>query len=482
MKRKLLAAAAPFAALLVAGCAPSTSMTALIHMIEPQERYFRAEVIEPFNRRRRADIDVAHYAAIDSLGETLRQRRGEAGLVKTPFDKAWSLVDQGLIMPLNDILTPDEMREFDDIYLLTSLGAKDGKIYYTPRKFETRIMVYRKSKVAEAMAVWRKRRDEISESLAPFNGYGLPATYVLEEEPGEWDYFDIYTLGWIWAHTPVDGEAAPRIAHRGKRYSGTALRIIDRVYQCGGDSAAVLSMRSPAVTDAYHWEAAYAAGGIYTPRMWEEAWSGSGVWSGFAQGAVYLSFMTQLDCFFIHGTGRDGLEGYLDDPDDMGVAPMPAGCSLELDAHGEPLRRGSRAITTGGWWWGIPAGTPDPRASYELARHITSAENQIAGCSRFGMIPVRKDILDDMSMLFGGGWISEVYAVSFKQLMHNKYTVLPSHPRFDAVRNAYLDAWFDIVAEKNWSDGGEAPSREYIARLLTEQYGAAVQRLIARGR
>jgi ABC-type glycerol-3-phosphate transport system substrate-binding protein len=453
-------------------------MPVLIHMIDAQQNYFTEEVLPPFGEERNLEMVVHHYQSVDSLDAELREADGRIALVKVPFDKSWSLVADGLIKPLNSFLTDDEFREFEDTYLLTSLGKRGEKQYYIPRKFETRIMVYRKSKVAEAIAVWRTHRKAISESLARYNGYGLPATYLMEENPNEWDFFDVFAAGWIWAHTPYEGKTTPRVAHRGKRYSGTALRVIDRVYQCGGDSAAVLSMSGEAVVDAFHWEAVYAAAGIYNRRMWKDEWSGVGVWEGFRDGEVFLSFMTQLDCFFIHGTGRDGLEGYLDDPDDMGVATMPQGGSVELDAKGVVKREGSRAITTGGWWWGIPHDAPRPKAAYELARHITDTKNQVQGCSRFGMIPVRKEILSDISMLFGGGWITSVYDVSLRQLMHNKYTVIPYNPHFDSIRDLYLDAWFRIVVNGRWTGMGDVPNREFIKNLLEREYARTAKRYL----
>jgi ABC-type glycerol-3-phosphate transport system substrate-binding protein len=466
------------AAAIALRCAPSSRMQVLIHMIDAQENYFTNEVLPAFGDAKNYEMAVIHYESVDSIDAELGEHAGRVALVKVPFDKGWSLVSEGLIKPLNSFLADEDLREFHDTYLLTSLGKRDGKQYYIPRKLETRIMVYRKSKVAEAVALWRKHREAINEALKKYNGYGLPATYLMEEDPNEWDYFDVFAAGWIWAHTPYGGRTAPRVAHRGKRYSGTALRVIDRVYQCGGDSAAVLSMTGDAVVDAFHWEAVYAAEGIYSERMWKEEWSGVGVWEGFKDGDVFLSFMTQLDCFFIHGTGRDGLDGYLKDPADMGVAAMPQGGSVELDDEGSVVRPGVRAITTGGWWWGIPHDAPEPKASYELARHITSTKNQVQGCSRFGMIPVRKDILSDISMLFGGGWITNVYDVSLKQLMHNKYTVLPYNPNFDSIRNLYLDAWFEIVVNRQWAGMGDIPNRDYIGNLLEGKYAQAVKQYL----
>ena len=203
----------------------------------------------------------------------------------------------------------DEMKEFRSSYMLTSLGTYGGKQYLIPRKFETRIMVYCKSKVADAISRWPTYKDAINEDMKKINGYGLPPTYVLEEDPNKWDFFDVYVVGWIWAHTPYEGKTVPRIGHRGKRYSGTSLRIIDRVFQCGGDSTQVLTMNGEAVTDAFMWEAVYASS-VYNKRMWEEAWSGTEIWKAFRDGDVFLAFMTQVDCFFIHGTGTDGLDGY----------------------------------------------------------------------------------------------------------------------------------------------------------------------------
>ncbi|MFW5775332.1 MAG: extracellular solute-binding protein [Chitinivibrionales bacterium] len=437
-------------------------------MIDEQDKYFQKEVVPSFEKENAARMDVVHYEHLDSIGNMLG-KYPEAALVKIPFSEGSRLAESELLLPLNRFLTEEELREYRNTYLLTSLAERRGECYFVPRKFETRIMVYRKSKVAWAYARWREHRTAIHEALQPLNGYGLPATYILEQDPGEWDYFDVFAVGWLWANADGGADGAGRVAHRGKRYTATAQRIIDRVYQCGGDSAAVVSLQGEAVSDAFYWEAMYAYAGIYNPRMWEKKWSGSDIWQGFADEEVYLSFMTQLDCFYLHGTGRDGLNGYLSDPEDMGVAIMPRGCSVTLDEQGSVVRRGTHAITTGGWWWGIPAQTPDPRKSYALARHITNTDNQIQECSRFGMIPVRKDILSDMSLLFGGTWISQIYSVSFKQLMHNNRNTVPAHTGIDQIIDTYLDAWFQIVVEQDWSSDGKVPDRNYVKSIL-QQY------------
>ncbi|MDD5673498.1 MAG: extracellular solute-binding protein [Chitinivibrionales bacterium] len=468
------------AAFLIAGCAAPPRMSVLIRMIKPQEDYFTNTIIADFNTTHHAAVSVVHYEQTDALEAEIKAAAPSVGLVKIPFDKCNTLIARGLLKPLDSILTPAELADFKKTYLLTSLGRSKDLQYLVPRKFETRLMVYSKSKVADAVASWRAFKDSIDAALKPCNGYGLPSTYMLKSDPNQWDFYDLFVVGWVWAHTVYDGVKCPRIANRGKRYSGTSLGVIDRVYSLKGDSTAMLRLQGDAVVDAFHWEALYAACNIYNKKMWTEAWSGTEIWKGFQSEEVFLSFMTQLDCFFIHGTGQDDLEGYLKVPDDLGVATMPAGCSVELDEHGMVRRAGCKSITTGGWWWGIPATTPHPRLSYELAMAITNTQNQIQESSRFGMIPVRKDILGDMSMLYGGGWITRIYEASLQQLIFNKYTTIPGNAHFDRIGGLYLDAWYDIVVDRNWSGKSlDFPNRAFIQKLLEEKYAPQAQKILS---
>jgi ABC-type glycerol-3-phosphate transport system substrate-binding protein len=461
------------------GCTAPKQSEILIKMLKAQEDYFAREIIAGFDRENHAKTIVVPYENTGDLEAEMVKHAGKAAVVKIPFEKSKALIRKNLLKPLDSFLTDDEMKEFRSSYLLTSLGMYGDKQYLVPRKFETRVMVYCKSKVADAISRWRTYKDAVNADMKKINGFGLPATYVLEDDPNKWNFFDVYVVGWIWAHTPYDGKTVPRIGHRGKRYSGTSLRIIDRVFQCGGDSTQVLTMNGDAVSDAFMWEAVYASS-VYNKKMWEEAWSGTEIWKGFKSGDVFLAFMTQVDCFFIHGTGTDGLEGYLNNPDDMGVATMPAGCSVQLDENGTVIRDGKKSVTTGGWWWGIPATTPDPRLSWTMVKYITGTKSQIQDCSRFGMIPVRKDILADMSMMFGGGWITDIYETSFRQLMQNKYAVLPGDAHLEEIGNVYLDAWYDIVVHKNWAASGDIPQWQYVRQLLATTYVPRVASILAR--
>lgn len=438
-------------------------------MMPDQETYFKNEVVPAFEKKEKCTVEVIHYGSTDSLETILRQRAGTISLVKVPSDKAGQLMRNGMFAPLDSMLTPAELQRFHNDYLLTSLGAMDGRQYLIPRKFETRVMVYCRSKVADAVASWRTWKDSIDEVLRKYNGFGLPSTYLLEEDPNQWDYFDVFVAGWIWGHTKYNGKMQARIGHRGKKYSGTSQRIIDRIFQLGGDSAAVMGMKGEAVVDALYWEALYTSADIYNNRMWSDRWSGADIWRRFASEDVFLAFMTQLDCFFLHGTGRDNLEGFFPRSDDMGVATMPRACSAALDAAGIP-RYGSKSLTTGGWWWGIPADAPDRLEGFRLASFVTGTTEQIQECTRFGMIPVRKDILGDMSMMFGSGWIADVYKVSFMQLVQNGFTVLPRSKDLSDVGKIYLSLLDEIVVNRKWSAEGDLPQRDYIAGIIASSY------------
>jgi ABC-type glycerol-3-phosphate transport system substrate-binding protein len=453
---------------------PPFNVKILISMLKSQGEFFEEEIIKPYAKKEKVRVGIENFENVDSISWHMGRHPGQICVVKVPFDKASALVEKGLMRSLDDFLTSDEIVEADETYLLSSLGKVGGKQYYLPRKFETRIMVYLKSKVADAVASWREDSINISNVCKKYNGYGLPINYTLEEDPNKWDFYDVLVVGLIWKNTPYNDKKAGRIGHRSKQYSGTALRVIDRAFSLGADSAAIVRMSGDAVTDAFYWETVYAASGCYCPKMRQEQWSGLNIWEGFRGGDVFLSFMTQLDCFMIHGTGRDEINGYIANPEDLGYATMPAGCSFDIGPSGAVLREGSHAITTGGWWWGIPKDSPDPRLSYSIISTITNTTNQVQESNRFGMVPVRKDILSDMTMLYGGGWITEMYNVSFMQIMSNKKTVLPSHPRFDQIRNVWLDAWVDIVIGKQWSSDGKIPDRRFIEDRIRTRYGTIV--------
>jgi ABC-type glycerol-3-phosphate transport system substrate-binding protein len=414
-------------------------------MMPVQEKYFQEKIIKPFEKEFRCRIKVVHYDDIYGLDSLLRQRvYPDAGLVKAPFEITQQLVSSAMILPLQKAATPEELGDIKKKYFLMDLTKFSGDYYYFPRKFETRVLVYLKSKVKDAADGWKLYKTEIDSLLKEFNNYGLPFNYALEPDPNQWDFYDMFVAGYFWRNAAIYPEHRGRIGHRGRRYAGTAQRILDRALSLGANPDDLLKMNHSAVFDAFTWEALNIKEGLLAENGWKQGWAGKEIWEAFGRGEVFISFMTQIDCFFLHGTSDSSMTGYIKDKNDFGVALMPRGVSLALTSDGQYLREGSRKVSTGGWWWGIPQYTPFPDLSVKLAEWILKPENQIDECGQFGMIPVRKDILEDISLIFGRGWISEVFNVSFKQLMENRYTALPLVKNFNRISDLYLDAWMDI--------------------------------------
>lgn len=463
----------------VAVSVSAQTMKILVHMTSEQENYFTTQILPLFERQNTVKIQVEDYQSFDEIAVHLRDPKDSIGLVKVPFVKEWELVDRGYIRSLNSFLSPAERVEFQNVYACWWLGARDNEQYYIPRKFETRILAYRPSKVLAAVEAWKQFSRTIDSSLAKINGHGLPAGYNLESDPNEWDLFDLFVAGFVWSHTKFSDGKKSRIAQRGKLYDGTALTLIDRVFECGGDSYSLFNMDGKSVLDAFLWEAAYTWGGIYDTTMWTGQWTGNQLWEAFLKGSIYLTFFTQLDCITVLNK-EVGLENMHNDiAVDFATAQMPQGCSMELDKSNSVLRRGCHRVTTGGWWWAIPKQWKDPMLAYKLARFITNRENQVKECSKFGMIPVRYDVIKDPFALFSGGPISEVFITSYKQIRTNDNFVLPSSAQIDTVTQCYLDALKKIVIEKKWANNPRlAPMPDQIAWDLKENFAPRIMKIM----
>ena len=462
------------------------NMTVVVSMIDPHLEYFSKSVIRPFEKEHRVDISIVNSNEIDAIDDIV-SGIDDVGLFMVPFGTAWRMVDKKKILPLQRILTNQEYRVFNEEYILTWLGRKNNNQYFMPCKYETRIMVYRKSKADEAVSLWNGTgdkkttlQDTIVSHLRSVNGIGLPRGYRLEADPEQWDYFDIFVIGSIWTSMP-ESKGQGKIGHRGKEYSGTALRIIDRVYQCGGDSLTMLAMDGDPVIDAFTWEATYAAFDIYNRNMIKDGWSGMDLWKKFATETIYLSFLTQVDCFTVHGTKNNTLPGKLNNPDDLGFATMPAGCSITLNADSTIKRSGSKAVTNGGWWWAIPHDAQNALRSYKLFRHITSREIQMKECTTFGMIPVRNDVLKCNHILARNDWIADIFLVSYNQVKINNNIVVPAHHSFTDLSDLYLDAWSYLIGSRKWArKNASTPDIKVITEVLEKKYTGRAYRILNR--
>ena len=441
-------------------------ITVLIRMMDIQDLWCRGKMKE-FEKENNVKINVVTFDQVEDVRQMIdlerKSGKKKIGLVKTALEMVYPLVKEDYLIPLEEIVDPLQLKDDLKEYLSEAIdvGTVDGKVYYIPRKLETYLLFFLKSKVKDVLDNWEKDRAKIDAMLKEVNQYGLPAGYQLEEDPEEWDYYDLLVLSFFWANNPYHGITMPRVAHRGKRYAGTVNELMTRIFQLGGEKEDILSMDTDPVKDLFLWESFFIKNNLYHPGMWEQAWSGGDIWRAISSGEVFLCFLHQIDLFFVHGGSDPTMSGYLSDPSDLGVCIMPKGVSLELTEEGKPQRKGGHTSNLYGWWWGIPKTSPDPELSYKLARFITSRENQIEECSRFGMFPVRNDVLDDLAQAFDEEWKQQIFKASRLQF-ESGTKEFPRLEKWPQIGKNYLDAWYDISVKR------KAVKREKISGSLKD--------------
>ncbi|MFC1584374.1 extracellular solute-binding protein [Fibrobacterota bacterium] len=408
----------------------------LIKMIPDQEKYFTETIIKGFEKQRGCKVNVHTFTDHWQLTEKLKPGQPPMDVVKVPMGMAHRLASKKLVHPLAKVIQAEKLNKIKKDYFLLKLAEVEGELYYIPRKFETRIMVYLKSKVVEAVENWSGMRPAIEAELKKALGVGLPDTYLLVDDPSDWSYLDVFVAGYYWAHTKYEGTAFGRVAHRGKDYSGTALGLMDRCFQMGAKRQDLSDVKSKYFTEVLKWESLYAGNKIYNAESWESGWDGRDIWKAFQEGKVFLSFLTQLDCYFLHGS--EGAKGYVKNPADLDFALTPAAVPLNDKFDG------SRRISTGGWLWGIGSQSKKAELAMELIRFITSNQNQIGETERFGMIPVRKDILG-RSAPFKDDWKVRVFNTSSRQLRTNRSNYLPHVEGFEKLEKQYIAVWKKVV-------------------------------------
>jgi ABC-type glycerol-3-phosphate transport system substrate-binding protein len=471
----LLAAVVLLAGLMGCSREPEKEEFVLVtRMMDIQNKWFRAHLVKPFEQECNCRIVVSQFDKVWDLEKILSLDRGSDKkilLVKTPLQMMGVLKKAGLMAAFEDFVPKRELaqvvKEYDPIAL--KMGSLDGKLYYLPRKLETRIMIFLKSKVTEAQNNWQKFKPEIDMALKEDNGFGLPRGYRLEADPNLWDYYDIFVAGYYWAHTPYQRIKLPRVAHRARRYEGTVQGLFDRALQLGAEVEDLVMMDARPIKEMFLWEAAYKKHGIYNPSMWQEGWSGGGIWNAMKDGKVFLAWMHQIDAFFIHGGSSPRMRGSLKEPDDLGFAIMPLGVSFTLDNTGRPEWSGSRRAATTGWGWGVPGHFARPELSWRLARFITSYANHLEESRTFGMMPVRKDILQDLNPAFPEEWMRQLFNVSYQQLGLNRPEGLFVLPNYGDFGKNYLDAWYHIVVDGNYGEKGKV-EREFIAGQIRQRF------------
>jgi hypothetical protein len=458
-----------------------TPITILIRMMEPQESWFIENILKEFEKKNNCKVIVKRFMNERDLIGILKSERGtkekrRVSLVKTPLHLTLLLYKDKFVKPYEDVLKDIKFNkpeiqswlykiknEYDPIALeLCFFNTVTGKkLFFLPRKLETRLLIYRKSKVLDAVKNWKNFKIQLNEIVKIENGYGLPKDYKLELDANSWDYYDLLVLGYYWANTEYEGEQTARIAHRSKNYGGSVLGIIDRTLQLGALDEDIYDMYrfSEAIVDVFQWEAIFRKYNLYYKEMWEgDGLSGSGIYEGIEENHVFLSWMHQLDSLLVFGSDDLGIKSCVRDRKDLGIAIMPKGVSFELDRNGLPKRMGSRKAHTFGWFWGIPVGAPEPELALKLSEFITSHESHLGECKNFFLIPVTKSVRKALDAVLDTDWKVEVYRKSIEQFKINGDHVVPRFKTLDDYEeflHDYYDTFEEIVIKMRYSLKGD---------------------------
>jgi len=453
---------------MIIGCSPLKKMTVLVDMEPDQRQYFKNTMLYGYEKKTAIKVNVLNYTNADSLEDHLKKYSGKVNLVELPLEKSDVLARKGFFKPLDSFLTAEELRFFNDNFLLGSFGMVSNRPTLIPRSFETPVLAYSKSKVAEALNYWAENRELIAQNLKSYNGIGLPAGYNLERDPSLWDMYDIAVIGLLWTKGADGGS---RIAHVSRKNADLFSFIEGGIYRCGGDSLVVMGCRGDALYDFLHWESVLFRSGVYNQKMWDKGWGRDELMSAYANGEIYCMILSLDDCFRLHGTGHAERRGMLKNPDDLGLALLPQGCSVELDNNGTIIRRGGRGVVTKSTWWAIPYNASSALMSYRLAKYLSDTLQHVAGVTRFGLIPVRKEVVDTMDALIKDPWTKKGFEVSLQQIVYNAAYNVSGRIYSPMYINFYIDLWYGMIVAQDWaSQYGAIPERGYIKTAIEKRY------------
>ncbi len=432
--------------------APLPRLHVMLRMMTEQEDWIRKEALIPFGEAHGFEVPISRYRSVQDVEDDLRADP-TVSLVKVEESMLRPLVESDLIVPI-DVYLKDRGRDAELEALLASFQplALDLamvpdhvalRLYGLPRKLETSILLYRKSRVAEVVAHWTALRGPLEEALVGLTGHGLPRDYRLEDDPAEWDSYDLLVAGYYWSRTGENGQAAPRLLNRSYLYIGTFNTLYDRLSALSVDSRVTLAP-TESMIDLFEWEALFRELELYRDRMFDkdEVITGRAVEDAMAAGDIYLTRMHSLGIDLLYEAAPEEIRR------DLSVSVLPLGVSLDLNSEGTPARIGSRRGTVGAWFWALPKRAPYPEEGYQLGRHLTSRDLAERESNVFLIQPARNDVPPPSGPL--AAIVLPVLEAQMKLDGGHRYPAPASRAESDRMVNALVGAWWRIVAGRRF--------------------------------
>jgi hypothetical protein len=426
----------------------------LVRMDELEEGWFRAR-LEEFAKKRRVRLTTRSYADAAQLERVLRaetlERKSRILLLQSPHAMLSALAEEDLVRPLEDVRNPRSVRVLLGAMAEVAAGPGNarGRAHYVPATISTPLLFHSRRQVADAVNHWGDDRGRIDQALRAHNGGGLPTGYRLEPDPEDWDTYDIAVLAAYWATRPHEGLTVPRVAHAAGG-EAAAQDLATRAYSHGARAEEMLELDGVALRDALIWESVFFERGWYHPSMATERWTPREILNAAAQGQVFLGWLDSADLFRLHGTGAQGLEGFLREPADLAVSRVPRGVSLELE-RGQVARAGDPHAAVAGTWWAIPRSAPDAALAYDLLEHVSGREFQLAWAQTFGRLPARRDLLSQIDVVFEADWQFAIARAAKKQAL-DYGRALPQAARWRRSEEALVTGWREACVERRLTE------------------------------
>ena len=327
-----------------------------------------------------------------------------------------------------------------------SPGKVGGAQYFLPDMTLVDVAVYRASKVRDAILHWSALRPQIDAALKKVNGHGLPTGYDLDLSPADWDSYDLFVLGYYWAHRSYRGKPAqPRIAHRTGEEIDGQLDIAAGLYRAGVTDATFAKVDSPPAQDYFEWETVLHGAGVYPDAMYDAApYDDEAVVDGLIKGDLYFATIDSMEAFDIHGGAYAGAIAHAKNPADLEFAAIPRGASLALDAKNHPARESPSFSFREDWVWALPASAHATDVAYQLVRFLWRPEIHARVCEAFGTMPLHPDVVAERVSRFRLEWMSHVFQASLEQAQHGE--PVPDALAAKGLGSIYAQLWTTIVA------------------------------------
>jgi hypothetical protein len=415
-----------------------------------QAKWLSDHLIAEFNAEHNTDIVVQTTDEEHMVDAIATANKNELLLASLPSARGSEAISRGLLRSFEDAVGRQKIdTDLSTVrHKVMRVAQVDGKQYFLPRFTLLDLIVYRVSRVRDAVRNWQLAKDHINAALKRVNGRGLPEGYHLELEPEHWDAFDRFVVAWYWAHRKYNGKPAQgRIAHRVGEDLDAVWDIAEGVYRAGANDKTFADTTSLASRDYFAWEVLYRQEGLFHPSMFDgKGVDDERVLDLISKGEINLATIDQMEAFTLHGGSHIGTPPKVEDPDDLAFSPMPRISSLELDETGKPKRTGQPFSFREDWVWALPKDAPDVQLAYDLVMFFWDRENHRRECEALGTIPLRMDVTRERASLFRLVWMDDIFDAVFAEWEHAHR--LPQGAA-TGQGSVYAQLWDLIVAKKD---------------------------------